>query len=257
MRAVVAIVLVGCWTSTVPAPPHPAPSPPRPEAVRTRARQLFDAQLAAARAGDAAALRGTFADDAVVLAHRDLAAKDIGPRDWLSLVPSMQVDDVTAVTFEANGNDSAVWLAAQVTLVESGLTATRVTLRFSEVVTAASGWKVIAAAAGEVHPIEGYPRGDTMPDKTDPGELAAAMSRLAASTDAIALPPSDSEHLTVGAVAASALIKGVAIQGEVREIHAGELAILQTHLSDGTRLHVVAMRRDGALRVVLVHRLAV
>jgi hypothetical protein len=240
-------------------------------AARTRAQALFEAQLAAARAGDRAGLIATFDGHAVLLAHSDHLASDTVTAEWLSLTPSMQITAMSDVVFAAGGGDRAVWLVAQITLDERGASelhaeaASKTVLRISELATAAAGWKVVAVAVGVARVSDGYANIATMPQHTVPGPLTSLVGQLDAFTaamadDTIALGPGPGDRIAIGAAARAAIAAWppnlLAIDGEVREVRAGDVGFLQAHLADGPSLLVVATFRGRTPHVVLVHVLS-
>src|SRR3569833_3605670 len=100
------IAMCGAWRSATAAPPP-------------KASAILDAQLAAIKASDEAALAGTFSKDAIVLVPdpRPVQAETTGLRESIArLSPHGSLRSIKVTKIVANANASAVWFSAECTI---------------------------------------------------------------------------------------------------------------------------------------------
>jgi len=125
----------------------------------SKAKAILDAQLAAIRSNDAAALAATFSSDAIVLVPdpRLAQAETTGLREAIAqLNPHSTLHGISVTKLVANANDSAVWWSAECTIKvvdaepEYTPSARTSVIRITELATRESNWKVVAAAFAEL-----------------------------------------------------------------------------------------------------------
>ena len=247
--------------------------------VTPRAKQLADAQITALHGLDQAALSGTFSKDAVILAsgagHE--TSDDMLAQTFAQLSPHDTLKDVSASGLVAGGNDDAVWWFENVTIekhnAEPGEKPSDVTtsMRVTELATAASGWKVVAAAAGASGSARQPGGVFPIPDATSPGPLAALLAdpaQLAAALAPDAVAVGYDDKVGAGADKARAVVtawpKGMTVT-DAREVRDAKSGFVQANVSwpapSGKPYRATAQvlalpKADGSWSVVAVQLLA-
>jgi hypothetical protein len=291
-----ALALHGCCTSqrepAIPRGAHPADRPPdRPSSISAtqRARAFLDAQLASM-------LADTLDDHRRLLAHFDPSASVLGEgkieRAILNLRAGVLAqdphDEVLAAkiaSLVAGGNDRVVWLqfelAIEVKAWEGGPdTSAEIEhriVRGSQLITAASGWKAVAAAFST--PGEPEPRQPASPvaDPTTPGPLTALVTdpglaaRSVRDDPAVAVVGFGRRDRAIGPAAARALLATLGartprLQGRPRElrtadwgfVHANiDLPVAGESLPARAAVQLIALPdANGAWSIVSVHHAA-
>lgn len=204
-----------------------------------KANAIFDAQVAAIKANDEAALAGTFSKDAIVLVPdpRSAQAETTGLREAIArLSPHGSLRGIAVTKIVANTNASAVWWSAECTIkaVESEPQeepeATTTTIRVTELATADTGWKVVAAAFAELRtpapssvarPIDEPSTTATGTLTPLSGDVAQLDAHLAS---AAVVFGTDKGEAAYDAAAAHKLLKGwakleLSVPGKSRELH--------------------------------------
>lgn len=248
MRWLLALV-TACYAATPRLPPRDPAS---------LARQIFFEQLAAARRGDDAALRGTFAPEAVVLAADSLPGPTMTSELWLHGPPA-RVDAVTDVVIYADGNADGVWLIAQFSVTVNHTTTV---YRLSEVATAARDWHVVAAgiASTPSFPLQevhlDHMRGSTAKGELAEGVRYARFTGQRTAKRVIFANAYDQDPVSGdGRERFLEWIKdGWFLHGDVREIDADGIHFLQARIADGSLLLLVTALVKGHPLVVLAHR---
>jgi len=223
---VVLFALCGGWRVA-----NAAPAP--------KANTIFDAQLAAIKANDEAALAGTFSKDAVVLVPdpRSAQAENTGLRWAIArLSPHGSLRGITVTKIVTSANASAVWWSAECTIKameyvpQEKPAATTTTIRVTELATAEAGWKVVAAAFAELQTPMASSVARTLDDpSTTPagpltplaGDVAQLDAHLASSAVVFG---TDKGEAAYDAAAAHKLLKGwmklkFSVPGKSRELH--------------------------------------
>jgi hypothetical protein len=227
-----------------------------------RARELFLTQIAAARRGDDNALRETFSPESIVLTSDSLPAAALSSEQWLH-APVAQLASLSEIVIKANGNADAIWLVAQFAIVVSGERGkSTIVMRVSEVATATSGWRVVAAGVAEVRPASAWsePRHSHIAGATPRGKIAWLVDhsrRLAAQIagDVIVAGPTDAEPPSDSGSAQLIRwgMREVPLHGEVREVSTGGIEFLEARLANGTQLVFVAIPNRGTPEIVMAH----
>ena len=241
-----ALALHGCGgPPRAPAAPRadPPASPASSAGAATRARAFLDDQLAGLLAdtpGDHRRLLASFAPSASVLGEGPIERAIVNLRGGaLAQDPHDEVLGARIASLAAGGDERAVWLQFELAVDvkawesvgdEPGAPVHR-TVRGAELLTAASGWKAVAAAFST--PGEPEPRqpAAAIPDPTEPGPLTplAADPRRAARAlrddPAVAVAGFVPGELAVGPAAARALLARLAarnpvLRGAPRELRA-------------------------------------
>ena len=205
----------------------------------SKAKATLDAQIAAIKSVDAAALAGTFASDAIVLVPdpRLAQAETTGLREAIArLNPHSTLRGISVTKIVANANESAVWWSAECTInavdaePQETPSARTTVIRITELATRDSNWKVVAAAFAELATPAAYSQASEIDDKStttagpltplsgDAGKLDA---QLASSTVVFG---TDKGEAAFDAAAAHKLLKSWAklkfsVANKSREIH--------------------------------------
>jgi hypothetical protein len=288
-----AVALGGCGApSREPAIPRggPAPDQPSSAAAAERARAFLDAQLASV-------LADTPGDHGRLLAHFDPSASVLGGGRIDRAIANLRMghlaqdphDEVLAakvVSLVAGGNDRVVWLqfelAIEVKAWEGGSSEStggvdRRTVRGSELITAASGWKAVAAAFSI--PGDPEPRQAAAPvsDPTAPGPLTALVAdpalaaRSVRDDPAVAVVGFGRADRAIGPAAARTLLarlgeRNPRLQGQPREVRTADWGLVHAHvdlpiageaLPARAAVQLVALpAASGAWSIVSVHHVA-
>jgi hypothetical protein len=233
-----------------------APKPPLRDPAGL-ARQILMEQFAAARRGDDPALRKTFDPDAVILAADSYRSTALTSAQWLH-TPVERVGSLTDIEIHADGNVDAVWLIAQFAITVEHVTQV---YRVSEVATAASGWRVVAAALAGVPK---YPWPEVtlthMEGATPRGPLVGLVEhdhrqRSGTATKMIFAGAIDEDRILADGRTTFLWWANLEpfFRGEVREVSTGGIRFLQARLKAGTQLLIVAAEVEGGSKVVLAH----
>ena len=211
MRGLVAsaIVIVACHRAEVEAGKKgdlprtgsasvkPAPAP---KADQKHASMIMDAQVAALLNADNDALVATFTSDSVVLVPTPRAAhaETTGLLAAIAqLDPHDKLKTAKVTKLVAGSSESAVWWSAEVSFTADSLEAssgtTSTNIRLTELATADSGWKVVAAAFAAIKP----PRALADGDPIDAGSTTKAGPLTALATNAEKLDASLASSVVV------------------------------------------------------------
>jgi len=235
------LLIVACGTSTDAKGTPTAGSAKPPAADSSRAKAILDAQIAAIKSGDEAALTGTFSSDAIVLVPdpRSAQAKTTGLREAIArLAPGEALKSFTVTKVVANANASAVWWSAECSVTSTKATTT---IRLTELATADASWKVVAGAFAEVRPAEAAADASPIEDKSTTaagpltplsGDAAQLDSHVASSAVVFG---TDKGEAAFDAAAAHKLLKGwtklkLSVPGKSRELHGKEWGFAITNV---------------------------
>jgi len=252
-----ALALHGCCASPrAPEPPRGDPPPDRRPGnpAAERARSFLDAQLASV-------LADTLEDHRGLLAHFDPSASVLGEGPIGSAIANLQAgvlaqnphDEVIAAkvaSLTAGGNDRVVWLQFELAIEvkrwehvspdDTEETERRI-VRGSELLTAASGWRAVAAAFST--PREPQPRQPAFPvaDPTEPGPLTALATdpglaaRSVRDDPAVAVVGLGRSDLAAGPAAARALLgklgeRRPGLQGKPHEVRTADWGFVHANV---------------------------
>jgi len=148
-----------------------------------RAKAIVDAQVAAMVKGDMVAEGATFESNAILLLpFRAAAVKDVDFEFELLGSPHSSLTKLRVVSTIAGGTSTAVWWTAELDATiynhepEETPRTNRVRWRLTELATAGSGWKVVAAAIDSPVPEPSERKPGQIPEPTDPGPLAPLLA---------------------------------------------------------------------------------
>lgn len=209
-------------------PPADAGAPPRPAPVdpAARATELLERQIAALEQAEPedASFRATFDPDAVLLVPDPRLVKEPARAFRDAITQRAPHEQDSAISFRdlaASGTEHALWLTAVLAIKHDGTT---YEVRVTELATAASGWKVVAAAftlASEPSAGRDAPR--PFGNHTEPGALTALVAEPAQLAGALAR-----EAVVIGftdrlqgaaAKEAVARLPRMVVDGKPREVH--------------------------------------
>lgn len=263
---------------------HDAAAPTSATSVKAtaHARQAIETQLACIKSGDGAATTALFSAGAVALAG---AGHEVDEPDLCKTLgrvgPHDTVTDVKLVKLVVGGTDTVAWLFADLAItkrnqepgekVSTGVTSVHAT----ELLDAASGWKVVAAAFSESRAAGRLGGVFPMIETTASGPLAALVvspAKIAASlaTDSNVVAVTNEKDFATGAEGASGLLttwskRSLSINGSVREIRNEKWGFVQANVDwnepGGAAYRFSAQlialpRSDGSWSVVAVQYLA-
>ena len=290
----VSFSLVACKSGTPEAESAPAPKPQRQNAnanpasaqtsaaAITHAREAIDTIAAGIKSGDSTATAALFDHGAVALAG---AAHEVDEPDLVKTLgrigPHDVVMDVMVSQLVVGGNDDATWLFADLAITkrnqepgEKPSTATT-SVHTTELLSAAAGWKIVAAAFSESRPVGRLGGVFPMIETTSAGPLAALLVSPAKIVSALFTDPNvvvvtNEKEFAVGASAAKKLLatwekRNLSVNGSVREVRNAKWGVVQANVDwnepggkpyrFATQL-IALPQADGSWAVVAVQFLA-
>ncbi len=275
MRSALVVILVSI-AATASADPTQKPA--------DAARQLLETQLAALVKHDAAALKATFDEDAVVLGvFGDEPFKDAGDIQFaIAGSPSFTVEKTKIVSLVAGGDDAALWFSADVSIIiqgqEHGARWSHKTaeFRFTELAVPGPHGSTKTIAAVIDRPLDKLaPRAASsgqIPSPTSAGPLAALLASATALDAALAKDPAvvvlgtEKAERAVGPAAAHKLLTSwsklkLTLDGKPRELATKRCGFAQGKVSFTVGKDTYRMRgmvlglptAEGGWKVVAVH----
>jgi hypothetical protein len=256
---VVSISLLACKSSThdaesAPAPKAPAqkadgkPAPAQPSAAATtHAKQAIDTIVAGIKSGNSTATAALFDHGAVALAG---AGHEVDEPDLIKTLgrigPHDIVTDVKVEKLVVGGNDDAAWSFADLKITkrnqepgEKPTTATT-SVHTTELLTAATGWKIVGAAFSESRAAGRLGGVFPMLETTSAGPLTALIASPAKIEAALSADPNvvvvaNESEVAVGASDAKKLLstwekRSLSVNGSAREVRNAKWGIVQANV---------------------------
>jgi hypothetical protein len=227
---------------------EPKPSSAQPSAAATtRARQAIETIVAGIKSGDGAATAALFDHGAVALAG---AGHEVDEPDLIKTLgrigPHDVVTDVKVSKLVVGGNDDAAWLFADLAVTkrnqepgEKPTTATT-SVRTTELLSAASGWKIVGAAFSESRAAGRLGGVFPMLETTSAGPLSALIASPARIEAALSADPNvvvvaNENEVAIGASDAKKLLatwekRSLSVNGSGREVRNAKWGIVQANV---------------------------
>lgn len=265
-------------SAAVPVPAGSAATMPPAE----RAKLVLDAQVAALKAGADDKLAATFDSSAVILARVGYALTEADlAKQVASINPHDTIKDIRVTKTAAGGNADAVWFVAEIAITkdvaepESKPETRTETVRASELVTASSQWKVVAAAFSQPRELRKSRPIAAMPGASTPGALSGLLADPAKAAASLSTDPAvaaigvGENDFATGSDAAKKILETVKAKpitaDSVREVRDAKWGFVQATLESPpdkgsnpyrfTGQLIAVPNPDGTWQVVAVHYL--